>query len=297
MKALVTGGAGFIGSNLVDKLIELGHSVTVIDNESSPSSNKYYWNDKAKNYKYDICDYKTTKDLYSGIDIVFHLAAQARIQNGIDNPLQSFLCNEYGTSVVLQCSKENNIKKFIYSSSSSVYGKNNIPNVETQTEDCLNPYSVSKLNAEKICKVYSQTYEMNTVILRYFNVYGNRQSSTGKYATVIGIFMDKYKNGFSLPVTGSGNQRRDFTHVDDVVSANLLFLNINHDFKGEVFNVGKGEDYSINEVAKMFNGKVEHIEQRPGESLETLSDSSKIKLLGWNATKDLQNYIKENITL
>lgn len=295
MNVLVTGGAGFIGSNLVDRLIELGHSVTVIDNESSPSNSKYYWNSKAKNYKYDICDYEATKDLYIGIDIVFHLAAQARIQNGIDNPLKSFFCNEYGTSVVLQCSKENDVKNFIYSSSSSVYGINNIPNVETQAEDCLNPYSMSKLNAEKICKVYSQTYGMNTVILRYFNVYGNRQSSTGKYATVIGIFMDKYKNGLSLPVTGSGNQRRDFTHVDDIVNANLLFLDTEHKFKGEIFNVGKEENYSINQVAKMVGGSVEYVEQRPGESLETLSDSSKIKLLGWNTTKDLKNYIIESI--
>ena len=158
MKALVTGGAGFIGSNLVDELIELGHDVIVIDNESAVSNEIFYWNPKAKNYKYDICNYELTKELYFGVDYVFHLAAQARIQKTIDEPIETVRINSLGTATVLECSRKANVKRLVYSSTSSAYGKNLIPNIESQTNDCLNPYSVSKVNGEELCKIYTNLY-------------------------------------------------------------------------------------------------------------------------------------------
>ncbi len=151
MKSLVTGGAGFIGSNLVDKLIELGHDVIVIDNESAESNEQFYWNDKAQNYKYDIRDYENTRPLYDGVDYVFHLAAESRIQPAIENPINAISLNSVGTCTILQCAREAEVKRVIYSSTSSGYGMNPYPNVETQPDDCLNPYSVSKVNGEKLC--------------------------------------------------------------------------------------------------------------------------------------------------
>ena len=156
MKSLVTGGAGFIGSNLVDRLIALGHEVVVIDNEFSEVHEQFYWNDKAENYKYDICDYEKTRPLYDGVDYVFHIAAEARIQPAIKNPIQAVKINSVGTCTVLQCAREAGVKKVMYSSTSSAYGRvNTPPNVETQPDDCLNPYSVSKVSGEKLCKMYT----------------------------------------------------------------------------------------------------------------------------------------------
>jgi UDP-glucose 4-epimerase len=172
MKSLVTGGAGFIGSNLVDKLIELGHEVVVIDNESSQSNEMFYWNKKANNYKLDIRDYKNTRPLYDGVDYVFHIAAESRIQPAIENPVEAVSVNSVGTATVLQCAREAGVKRVMYSSTSSAYGKNPIPNFETQPDDCLNPYSVSKVNGEKLCKMYTDLFGLHTIIYRYFNVYG-----------------------------------------------------------------------------------------------------------------------------
>jgi UDP-glucose 4-epimerase len=174
MKSLVTGGAGFIGSNLVDKLIEQGHEVIVIDNESAESNEKFYWNDKAKNYVLDIRDYKNTRPLYDGVDFVFHLAAESRIQPAIENPIEAVSLNSVGTCTVLQCSREARVKRVMYSSTSSGYGMNQSPNIETQPDDCLNPYSVSKVNGEKLCKMYTSLYGLPTISFRYFNVYGER---------------------------------------------------------------------------------------------------------------------------
>jgi UDP-glucose 4-epimerase len=294
MKSLVTGGAGFIGSNLVDKLIDIGHEVIVIDNEFSEAHDQFYWNDKAQNYKYDIRDYKNTRPLYDGVDYVFHLAAEARIQPAILNPIEAVSINSVGTATVLQCSRESNIKKVLYSSTSSAYGMNSFPNVETQPDDCLNPYSVSKVNGEKLCKMYNDLYGLKTIIFRYFNVYGERQPLRGQYAPVVGIFLRQMKNYEALTIVGDGEQRRDFTHVNDIVNANIMaaISNTEDQHYGQVYNVGTGKNYSINEVAAFISDNVKNISPRIGETRITLADNSKIKkVFGWEPKVNLKDWI------
>jgi UDP-glucose 4-epimerase len=298
MKSLVTGGAGFIGSNLVDKLLELGHEVVVIDNEYSDVHDQFYWNDKAQNYKYDIRDYENTRSLYDGVDFVFHIAAEARIQPAIENPIQAVSINSVGTCTVLQCAREAGVKRVMYSSTSSAYGMNASPNVETQHDDCLNPYSVSKVNGEKLCKMYTSLYGLPTICFRYFNVYGERQPLRGQYAPVIGIFLRQRTAGEPLTIVGDGNQRRDFTHVSDVVMANVLAAtsSIDSEFFGEVFNVGTGTNHSVNQIAGMILKNKVNLPPRPGESRVTLANNQKIqKVFGWKPIVKVEDWIKNNL--
>ena len=296
MKIIVTGGAGFIGSNLVDKLISLGHNVICIDNESAECHEQFYWNPAADNYKYDICDYEKIEPLFAGIDYVFHVAAEARIQPSIVNPLQSIKTNILGTANILQASRTHNVKKVIYSTTSSYYGKKNtLPNVETQIEDCLNPYSVSKVAGDKLCKMYFDLYGLKTVTLRYFNVYGDRQPTKGHYAPVIGLFLKQRENNQPLTIVGDGTQRRDFTNIQDVVNANILAMTTELDTYGEVFNVGYGQNYSVNEIAGMISDNVTFIPARPGEAKETLSNTTKIRTqMGWKPEVNLKDWIKSH---
>ena len=298
MKSLVTGGAGFIGSNLVDRLLELGHEVVVIDNEYSDVHEQFYWNDKAQNYKYDIRDYENTRPLYDGVDYVFHIAAEARIQPAILNPIEAVSINSVGTCTVLQCSREVGVKRLMYSSTSSAYGMNQSPNIETQPDDCLNPYSVSKVNGEKLCKMYTSLYGLPTVCFRYFNVYGERQPLRGQYAPVVGIFLRQREAGESLTIVGDGNQRRDFTHVSDVVKANVMAAISNPDSKafGQVYNVGTGTNHSINQIARMISNNVINLPPRPGESRITLANNKKInKIFGWNPSVKLEEWVEKNL--
>jgi UDP-glucose 4-epimerase len=298
MKVLVTGGAGFIGSNLVDRLIDLGHNVVCIDNESAESNEQFYWNDKAQNYKVDICDYNTIYPMFDKIDIVFHLASDARIQPAILDPKKSIDTNVLGTFNILEASRKNNVGRVVISSTSSAYGKSNvIPNVETQKEDCLTPYSAAKVFGENLAKVYFNLYGLKTISLRYFNVYGERQPLKGQYAPVIGLFIKQNKEGKPLTVVGDGTQRRDFTHINDAVSANILagFNEVGVESFGQVYNVGYGKSYSILDIASMVSDRIEFIPARPGEAKETLSDTSKIKKeFGWSPTKSLDQWIMEN---
>ena len=298
MKYLVTGGAGFIGSNIVDHLILGGHDVTVIDSECSNSNDAFYWNSKADNYKFDICDYDKIRPIFDGIDYVLHLAAESRIQIAIENPLLAVKTNSFGTATVLQCSREAKIKRLVYSSTSSAYGLNSFPNNEDQLDNCLNPYSVSKVSGEKLCTIYNDLFNLETVILRYFNVYGPRNPSKGQYAPVISIFKRQKDNDEPLTIVGDGEQRRDFTHVNDVINANILAAtkDIDKEFLGTVFNIGTGKNYSINEIAKMFNHKSINMPNRLGESKITLADNSKAKnILGWSPTVNIEDWIINNI--
>jgi len=298
MKSLVTGGAGFIGSNLVDRLIKLGHEVIVIDNEFSEVHEQFYWNDKAQNYKYDICDYEKTRPLYDGVDFVFHIAAEARIQPAIENPIQAVKINSVGTCTVLQCAREAGVGKVMYSSTSSAYGRvNEPPNVETQPDDCLNPYSVSKVNGEKLCKMYTDLFGLPTVIFRYFNVYGERQPLKGQYAPVVGIFLRQNADGEPLTIVGDGEQRRDFTHVSDVVNANVMAAlgNPEPGAYGQVYNIGCSKNYSINEIADMISDNQVHIPPRVGESRFTLANTEKMyKTFGWKPYVTLEEWISKN---
>jgi len=292
MNCLVTGGAGFIGSNLVDKLIDLGHNVICIDNESAECHEQFYWNPKANNYKYDICDYNKIEHLFNGIDYVFHIASDARIQPAILNPRKSIESNAVGTANVLELSRLAKVKRFIYSSTSSAYGKKAIlPNIETQASDPLTPYSTAKVFGENLARVYYNLYGLETISLRYFNVYGDRQPLKGQYAPVIGLFLKQHEEGKPLTVVGDGSQRRDFTHISDVVQANILASEIKDGF-GEVYNIGYGSNYSILEIANMISNDIKFIPPRVGEVQETLASNAKFKeLTGWTPKVPLVRWL------
>lgn len=297
MICVVTGGAGFIGSHIVDELIKRGHSVRVIDNESSEVHEQFYHNDKAVYYKEDIANYEKTKCIYGDADIVFHLAAESRIQPTLINPLLAFRTNITGTAVVLQASREMGVKKVIVSSTSSSYGlKNKPPLREDMPDDCLNPYSVSKVSGEKMCKIYSSLYGLKTVVLRYFNVYGDREPTRGQYAPVVGLFLKQHKNGEPLTIVPDGSQRRDFTHISDVVSANMLAMEVEHHNYGEFFNIGTGRNHSVLELAHMISDKTVMVEPRHGEAYITLADNTKAKtVLGWEPKYRIEDYINEKL--
>lgn len=301
MKSLVTGGAGFIGSHIVDRLIAMGHKVTVIDNESSEVHTQFYYNPDATYYVLDISNYEDTRHLYEDVDYVFHCAAESRIQPAIENPLLAVKTNTLGTATVLQCAREAKVKRVMYSSTSSGYGlKNNPPLEESMPDDCLNPYSVSKVSGEKLCKMYTDLFGLDTVIFRYFNVYGPREPLKGPYAPVVGLFLRQHAKGEALTIVGDGNQRRDFTHVDDVVEANILAMQeIGYMWGGifgRVYNVGTERNHSVLELARMISDTVKFIPARPAESRITLADASLIRgTFGWKATKRIEDYIKERL--
>ena len=296
MISLVTGGAGFIGSNLVDYLIEQGHEVICVDNESAECNDKFYWNDKACNIIGDITDYDFIKNCFKDVDYVFHLAAESRLQPAIKNPIEAVYKNCVGTTTILQCARESGVKRFVYSSTSSGYGFNPSPNVETQPDDCLNPYSASKVAAEKFCKMYSDLYGLETVVLRYFNVFGERSPRRGQYAPVIGIFDRQRLSGEALTIVGDGTQRRDFIYVGDVAKANLIAAKATLDKKyfGQVFNIGSGINYSVQEIADAISDNQTYIPKREGEMETTWSNIEKAsEILGWKPEVDVLEWIKK----
>ena len=295
MKYLVTGGAGFIGSNLVDELINLGHSVICIDDESAECHEQFYWNDKAQNYKYDICDYDLIAPLFIDVDCVFHVASDARIQPAILNPKKSIQSNAVGTANVLELCRVNKVDRLIYSSTSSAYGKKALlPNQEIQPSDPLTPYSAAKVFGENLARVYYNLYGLKTISLRYFNVYGDRQPLKGQYAPVIGLFLKQKREGRPLTVVGDGSQRRDFTHISDVIQANILASEVYNGF-GEVYNIGYGSSYSILEIANMISNDVKFIPSRIGEVQKTLASNQKFKdLTGWVPKVSLMDWIQND---
>ena len=294
MISLVTGGAGFIGSNLVDYLLKQGHNVVCIDNESANNEN-FHWNDKAWNINADITDYKVMKNAFTNVDYVFHLAAESRLQPAIENPIGAVEKNCVGTTVMLQCAREVGVKRFVYSSTSSAYGNNPYPNVETQPDDCLNPYSASKAAGEKFCKMYTDLYGLETVILRYFNVFGQRSPARGQYAPVIGIFQRQKEAGEPLTLVGDGSQKRDFIHVEDVARANYIASTADlGDHIGEVFNIGSGKNYSIKDIADVISDNQVFIPKRSGEMETTLADITKVEsVMGWKPEIDVLEWIKQ----
>lgn len=297
MKVLVTGGAGFIGSNLTDKLLSLGYDVTVVDNESADCHDQFYWNPKADNHKVDINDFDALRPLLTDARYVFHLAAESRIQPSLVNPLQAVKTNVLGTANVLQTAREAGVKRVMYSSTSSAYGlKNNIPLEESMPNDCLNPYSVSKTSGEELCKLYTRLFGLETVIFRYFNVYGTRQPVKGQYAPVVGLFIRQRDAGEPLTVVGDGHQTRDFTDVRDVVQTNILAaLSTKQEIAGETLNVGTGRNHSVLDVAQMVGGEIEFIPARLGEARHTKASTNKIERLfdGWKPERQLEDWILE----
>jgi UDP-glucose 4-epimerase len=296
IRSLVTGGAGFIGSHLVDKLVALGQEVIVIDDLSAECNDKFYYRNNVFYNQMSITDYKKTKSLYEDIDYVFHLAAESKLQPAILNPIQAMEKNVVGTCTVLQCAKEAGVKKVIYSSTSSGYGLNQIPNVETQSDNCLNPYSVSKIAGEKLCRMYNDLYGLKTISLRYFNVYGDRAPQKGQYALVLGIFKRQKEAGEPLTIVGTGLQRRDFIHVSDVVEANFLAAmeNVDDECYGKVYNIGSGNNYSILEIAQKISDNIVFIPPRIGEAENTLSNIDLFsKTFNWSPKIDLIDWLAE----
>lgn len=295
--SLVTGGAGFIGSHLVDKLLSLGHKVIVIDNESSDGHDEYYWNKCAENHRLDIRNYESIKPIFKNVNHVYHLAAKASVQASVDNPTPTIETQVLGTINVLESARLNGVEKFVYSSTSACYGnKNSIPNNETMREDPLNAYAIGKLSGEQLVKSYYGLYGMKTVAFRYTNVYGERARHVGTYAPAVSKFLKMRKEGKPLTIFGDGLQRRDFIHVSDVVDANALIGFMELDNWGEVYNIGFGQNWSIQEIADIISDDQIHLSGRPGEMRETLADIGKAKSeLTWKPKINILDWIKTQL--
>lgn len=293
MKYLVTGGAGFIGSNLVDALLVAGHDVRIIDNLST--GDRKNLNPRAEFHEIDISDFEAIRPLFVGVDGVFHVAALPRIPRSIEAPQETHQANVVGTLNVLVAARDAGVKRVVYSASSSAYGNQpKLPVTEDLPPQPLNPYALQKLTGEYYAKLFWDLYKLETVSLRYFNVYGPRMASDGAYATVIGVFLRQKMAGEPLTVTGTGEQTRDFTHVSDVVRANILAMQSNSAGHGEVVNIGAGSDRSVNEVARMMGGDTVNLPARPGEIARNRADISLAgKLLGWKPEVEFISSVAE----
>ncbi len=280
MKLLVTGGAGFIGSNFTRKALSLGHSVLVIDNLSTGKQENIP--DGAELHEYDILDLGVDSlvELMKSkeIDAVLHFAALPRIPLSIEEPLLTNDHNVKSTLIMLQATHLAGVKKFIYSASSSAYGEGHpIPLHESYTPHPANPYAVQKHVGELYCKVFSDLHGLETTCLRYFNVYGPGMAFEGAYTTVVANFIRALMHGEGAEVHGDGLQRRDFTYIDDVVMANILALQKCTTSHGLVLNVGRGSSQSILDIAKYLGVDYKHIDARVGDVKETMADTRRIK--------------------
>ncbi len=276
MKFLVTGGAGFIGTNLIKKLLNDGHQVVSIDNyetgfESNHQTDAVY-------YKYDI---KTIKDfsVFGNFNAIYHLAGLARIQPSFEYPTKYFETNVIGTiNVAEHCSKTN--IPLIYASTSTFHGGK-----------YANPYTFSKCMGEDVIQMYRENYNLKSTIVRFYNVYGPHQIKEGDYSTIIGRWEHLIENDLPLTIYGDGNKRRDFTHVDDIVDG--LVRIYNREKWGFTFEMGRGENYSLNQIADMFNHKKIYLDEKPGEMDKTLCDPTAANIhLSWYPKLDIKDYIK-----
>lgn len=286
-KCLVTGGAGFIGSHVTDLLIKSGHEVIVLDDLSTGKRENV--NQSARFVQDDICE-NSWQDEVGEVDYVFHLAALARIQPSIDDPVSSHDVNLTGTLKILEfCRKVK--AKIIFSGSSSIYAGLKLPTKEGDQKFPKNPYALQKLEAEQYIKLYKLLYNVDYAILRYFNVYGERQILEGAYAAVVGIFLDEKANDKPITITNDGKQRRDFTYVKDVARANMMAM----DWTG-IYNIGTGKNYSMLDLARFVIGEgvdypIEFIGKRKGEARETQADNSKAQGKGWKPTVDIKDWV------
>jgi len=297
-KTIVTGGCGFIGSNLVDRLVQDGHEVLVIDYKNSKSRKQYFKNPKAEYCSFDLAkDPYLFQDMFDGVDWVFHMAAEISVQYCVENPRDSLTNNINSTVNVLDCARKSGVKKVVFSSTCAVYGNTLfLPSVETNRFDCLNTYSISKHTGEELCRMYSDLYGLNTTALRYFNVYGERQPESGPYAPVMGIFFNQKQRNEPLTIVGEGYQTRDFVHVSDVVEANLASALVDQKEYGEVYNVGTGVNHSIENIANMISPRQIHLAPREGEVMHSRADIKKIKdSLGWEPKVNLEDWINKKM--
>ena len=294
-KSIITGGAGFIGSNLTDHLVRIGHKVVVLDNfvSGKKSNISHHSKKKVKIVKIDISDSEKLSKYFKGADYVFHLAALAQIIPSIKNPKKYFKNNVNGTLNVLEAAKKEKIKKFIYAASSSCYGNpKKFPTSEKDQIDLKNPYAATKFIGEELVMRYATLYKMPNISFRFFNVYGPRLSTSGQYSAVMGNFLSQTKSKKALTIVGDGKQKRDFIHVDDL--ANAFIKVIKSKFVNKIYNLGSGKSTSINTVAKIFKGKRKHIAIRPGEPRTSLAKITKLKKdISWKPKISIQIGIKK----
>lgn len=295
MKFLVTGGSGFIGSNMVEFLVENNHEVISVDDYSTGFHVNN--NSKSRNYKFDLSvrNIENIKSLIQNTDYVIHMAATPNVQQSIDQPILTHKNNFDTTLNILEACRGSSVKKIVFSSTSAVYGEaKTIPVSESEPVNPMSPYGLQKLLSEKYIKMYSELYGVKGVVFRYFNVFGKRMTNKGAYKSVISVFREQYENNLPLTITNDGNQRRDFVNVFDVVQANYLAcIKDTGDF--DVFNIGSGKNISVNEIAAYFPCEKTYIGKRI-EPFETLCDSTKaMKTLDWKPTITVDNWLKENI--
>src|SRR5271167_167270 len=270
MRALVVGGAGFIGSHLVDALVREGCTVRILDNLATGRHENV--NPAAELINGDIREIDSIRPAFACVDWVFHTAALPRVMLSIEHPVETHVVNVVGTLNALIAARDAGASRFIYSGSSSVYGDQDVlPLRETMTPNPLNPYALQKLTGEQYTRMFHRLFGMQTLTLRYFNVYGQRMTTEGAYVTVIGVFIRERLAGRPLTIYGDGSQTRDFTHVSDVVRANLAAMQ-SAIADGRAVNIGRGKAMSVNEIAAIVGGPTIHGERRPGDPRDTLAD-------------------------
>lgn len=297
-KVIVTGGAGFIGSYIVHALVERGYDVHIIDNLSA--SKKENAHPQATLHIVDIREIETLIPLFKDALCVFHEAAMPQVQYSIENPIETHNSNVNGTLNVLEACRTHGVKRVVFASSSAIYGNQEImPVTEAMGNiaEPLSPYGAHKAIGEVYMKLYACLYGLETVCLRYFNVYGKGQSAVGSYASVIPRFVEFKKKGEPLPIVGDGTNRRDYVHVSDVVRANLQAMNSEKVGSGEVINIGTGKSFSVNYIAELVDGETVHIPPRI-EPKESLADISQAKLLlDWEPEVVLPDAIQDIMSI
>lgn len=293
-KYLVTGGAGFIGTNLVNELLKQGHQVVVLDNYAGGKKEERF----LTGVEYIEGDIRNEADLdkaCQGVSGIFHLAAMPRVTFSVDHPEEAHDANVSGTLKVLLAAKKHKIKRVVFASSSSVYGNQpTMPLVETMIPMPISPYGLHKLVGEHYCRLFADLFGVETVSLRYVNVYGPYFDPDGPYALVVGKFIKQAKNGEPMTVCGDGEYQRDFVHVSDVARANMLAMESKSVGKGEVLNISNNEAYSVNNLCKLIGGKFVFVSERPGDVRLTKEDNTKAKqLLDWEPKISFEDGIKE----
>ena len=299
MKALVTGGAGFIGSHIVDRLLSEGHEVIVLDDFSTGHHSNLQQHDSLTVVEGDISDKDTVDECMKGVDWVFHKAAVASVPKTVNDPVGSSKVNYQGTLYLLEAARNNNVKRFVFASSAALYGDEpTLPKVETMCPVTLSPYAVDKLASEFACGMYTKLYGLDTVCLRYFNVYGPRQDPSSPYSGVISIFTDKLKNKQTPTIFSDGEQTRDFVFVSDVVEANMKAATTDEGV-GQYYNIATGNKITLNELLKMLcdiydiDFNVEYGEPRKGDIKDSYAVIEKAKTnLGWKPAVGLGKGLK-----
>lgn len=289
---MVTGGAGFIGSHLTDALIEHGWRVRVIDNFAT--GRREYVNPAAELIEADIRDLAFIAKAFDGVDCVFHTAALPRVPLSIEQPIETHMTNVVGTLNVLVAARDAGVRRVVNSGSSSVYGdQSKLPLSEDMTPNPLSPYALQKLTGEQYARLFHRLFGLQTLTLRYFNVYGRRMASEGAYVTVIAVFLRARCDGKPLVIHGDGEQTRDFTHVSDVVRANLLAMDAPV-ADGRALNIGYGRNTSVSQIAAMIGGATVNAPSRAGDVRHTLADVSQAaQILGWQPRVPIEQGLSE----